>query len=276
MSTQSTPNPYETRRANRAQRLELAAQKAEALADATYNRWQVRAAAIPLGQPILIGHHSEKRDRNYRERNDAMLRRSFELRKRAQELRWNAAGMSAAGISSDDPDAIKLLKEELAETVKKHEANKARNKAWRAKDRVAALGKLGYTPEQVETLGAKGLVTPDYRIALDNAKIKRLEKRIKSLANRDALAEKLIEETGNPIREVAGGEGWKVWDDLGENRTRVKFDRRLTRDEVKVMRAAGFLWAPSASAWQRKFSAWTGALGKNAAEQIARGATNAG
>ena len=36
------------------------------------------ASIIPFGQPILVGHHSEKRDRNYRGRIHKKFERSFE------------------------------------------------------------------------------------------------------------------------------------------------------------------------------------------------------
>jgi hypothetical protein len=52
----------------RADRLEDRADKAHTRSDAALTQAQGMASGIPFGQPILVGHHSEKRDRNYRER----------------------------------------------------------------------------------------------------------------------------------------------------------------------------------------------------------------
>lgn len=56
-------NDYHDRLSARQQRLENAAQRAQANADAAYKRADMSEAAtgIPFGQPILVGHHSEGR-----------------------------------------------------------------------------------------------------------------------------------------------------------------------------------------------------------------------
>lgn len=50
----------------RADYFERKAERTAAEADAGFARARELASIIPLGQPILIGHHSESRDRNYR------------------------------------------------------------------------------------------------------------------------------------------------------------------------------------------------------------------
>src|SRR5713226_1456384 len=52
----------------RAQRLEDRSEKASTESERLYNHAHEMASVIPFGQPILVGHHSEKRDRRYRER----------------------------------------------------------------------------------------------------------------------------------------------------------------------------------------------------------------
>jgi hypothetical protein len=70
-----TPRPVAEREADRADRLEARQDalraKADRLgyqADTLHQRARDMAGVIPFGQPILIGHHSEGRDRNYRRR----------------------------------------------------------------------------------------------------------------------------------------------------------------------------------------------------------------
>lgn len=70
-----TPRPVAEREADRAERLEgrqdALRAKADRLgdqADSLHQRAGEMAGVIPFGQPILVGHHSEGRDRNYRRR----------------------------------------------------------------------------------------------------------------------------------------------------------------------------------------------------------------
>jgi len=61
-------NAYEERQETRRERLETAAAKARKEAEVLLGSAHTMADAIPFGQPILVGHHSEGRDRRYRAR----------------------------------------------------------------------------------------------------------------------------------------------------------------------------------------------------------------
>jgi hypothetical protein len=74
---------YEERKENRISRYTDRAKKDSGEADAFFGKAHDMAAAIPLGQPILVGHHSEGRDRSYRERIETTQRKSFETAERA-------------------------------------------------------------------------------------------------------------------------------------------------------------------------------------------------
>lgn len=67
----------------RAERAEIRAQKAKKRSDSLYNTASDMASVIPMGQPILIGHHSEKRDRNYRERIHNTMGKSIREQQKA-------------------------------------------------------------------------------------------------------------------------------------------------------------------------------------------------
>jgi len=54
--------------AAKAEHMAQMAAKHEAKSQETFNQAQKMAEVIPFGQPILVGHHSEKADRSYRER----------------------------------------------------------------------------------------------------------------------------------------------------------------------------------------------------------------
>jgi len=75
----------------RAEKAEQRAEKAEKKSEQLYNRAKNMASAIPLGQPILIGHHSEKRDRNYRDRIHNTFGKAFKEQDKTSYYRNKAA-----------------------------------------------------------------------------------------------------------------------------------------------------------------------------------------
>jgi hypothetical protein len=104
----------------RAERFEDRAERAEATSDALYSRARTMADAIPFGQPILVGHHSEGRDRRFRARIESTFGRAFEAGDKAKyyERRAECARQSADGSKYTDPrylgNRIKEMKSEIA------------------------------------------------------------------------------------------------------------------------------------------------------------------
>src|SRR6266568_6799609 len=99
---------YRERRLAKATRYQEWAAKREAKAETAYNTAHKIIEMIPPGQPILTGHHSERRHRRDLERHDANMRRSTENSKKADEMRNkadNIVAVASNAIYSDDPDA---------------------------------------------------------------------------------------------------------------------------------------------------------------------------
>lgn len=106
---------YQQRLERRYERLLERAEKADSDGNAYYNRARQMGEVIPFGQPILIGHHSEKADRRYRERIHRTYGKGFERFQAAERLRERAAASrKSKAISSDDPAALLKLREKLA------------------------------------------------------------------------------------------------------------------------------------------------------------------
>lgn len=83
----------------RAERAEKRAEKAQQRSNSLYNSASEMASAIPMGQPILVGHHSEKRDRRYRERIHNTMGKSVKeqeksdyYKEKAKTAEWTAKG----------------------------------------------------------------------------------------------------------------------------------------------------------------------------------------
>lgn len=83
----------------RVERMENRASKAEQQSTAAYQRAKQIGDFIPFGQPILVGHHSEKRHRRDIERIDNSMRKSCELSDKAEYYndRAEAASYTATG-----------------------------------------------------------------------------------------------------------------------------------------------------------------------------------
>ena len=84
----------EERAENRAVRFAAKAEKASERSDELIERAHKMSDIIPFGQPILIGHHSEGRDRNYRDKIQNTYRRAVAEDEKAKyfENRANASG----------------------------------------------------------------------------------------------------------------------------------------------------------------------------------------
>src|SRR5262249_27534412 len=106
-----------------AKRREDAAQRFQAAHQATEH--------IPLGQPILVGHHSEKHHRAAHARSDRNMRAGCDSQSMAKHHEEKAAGLERqldTSVFSDDDDAIEQLEQRIAE----REAKRARMKAINA------------------------------------------------------------------------------------------------------------------------------------------------
>jgi hypothetical protein len=166
---EATVNHYEQKQEARRARLEEAAERARAKASTEFRKADLReeVSGIPFGQPILVGHHSEGRHRRTIERAHNAMRRGVDAQKHAAELDRRADGVGRGGISSDDPDAVAKLREELLRLEARQEAIKARpHESWelsnnganmrRIRDRIAQLERNA-TRETKETTPAPGV-----------------------------------------------------------------------------------------------------------------------
>lgn len=108
---------FEERRAARIERLHRAAERAEQDAHNHSQTASKMASIIPMGQPILIGHHSEGADRRYRARIDKQYQKANERFNDATNYRAraDAAENNTAIFSDDNSSIIKYtLKNELS------------------------------------------------------------------------------------------------------------------------------------------------------------------
>lgn len=234
-------------RLSRAERYAERAEKAREEANRLYSEGSRMASIIPMGQPILVGHYSEKRDRAYRGRIDGKFRKASETESRAADLEYKAqAAASNTAIYAGDPDAVQAIDEKLAKMKADREMMKKCNALIRKGDR-AGLLEIVKTPAKVEELftpdfcGRIGF--PDFELRNLGANIRRLEKRRAELVT--------LKATGKTERMV--GEV-RVVEDPDIARIQLFYPGKpdqATRDNLKRW---GFRWAPSEGAWQRNLN----------------------
>lgn len=245
-------NHYEEKQAARKAHYETRAEQANTQAQATYSRAQRMAEAIPFGQPILVGHHSEGRDRNIRARIHNTFDKANSLQNKANHYADKAATVGKGGISSDDPDAIEKLLAKVERLTSNQERMKKANQVIRKhkadpKGQCRALVELGFSDEDAQSLitsdyaGRIGFA--DYALTNNSGNIRRIQLRIKQLqANQDR----------EPVN--VQGAGYEYAEDVAENRAMFMFDGKPEKATRDMLKRHGFRWSPARSAWVRQLS----------------------
>lgn len=121
---------YRDRRLAKADRLREWAGKREQKAADAWAKAERMASVIPFGQPILIGHHSERGDRRYRARISSAFDRAAADAVHADQMARRADHIEAQverAIYDDDPDAIERLAARIAALEELRDSIKASN-----------------------------------------------------------------------------------------------------------------------------------------------------
>ena len=137
------------------------AEKAEQRSNTEMEKSIAATAGIPFGQPILVGHHSEKAHRAAIDRAWRAADRSVAEKDLAKHHRDKAEGLSdylENTIFDDDPDAIERIQQKIENLEKQHalmlQVNKiCRNKKLDDSAKIAALVETRFA-------GTKNLMTP--------------------------------------------------------------------------------------------------------------------
>jgi hypothetical protein len=241
------------------------AQKHQQKATQFKNQFHTLSDLIPIGQPILIGHHSEKRHRNHLRKIDSALHNSVIHSDLAEKYNKKASRLNSdTSISSDDPDALDKLEKKKSRLIADRTTYKEINKIVRQTPRNHC------TPEKMDTLKVQfglsektilslfvpskvhGTGLPTYVLSNLSNRIKSIQARIDSLKNQKGFTMSF------PRVKVVGS--------IKNNRVQMFFNEKPPADIRKQLKSSGFRWSPSAGAWQRHLSN----AAKYHAEQIAK------
>jgi len=192
---------------------------------------------IPMGQPILVGHHSEKAHRNLLDRSWNKLGQSVKLEEKAEYYENKANNMeNNTMISSDDPEAVTKLKDKLVKLENQRTQIKEYNKKARKEGKDSM---------------------PRYHLANLGGNVATVKKRI-------AYLEKL--KTVKDSEQTFGDITLKV--DKEDNRVRLIFPGKPSEEVRTKLKRNGFRWSPYNSAWQRQISDWSIHVAKEIATEV--------
>ena len=232
---------YEERKESKIERcLEKIADLNE-ISSKEFDRARSLQSVIPLGQPILVGHHSEGRHRAHLKRIDSAYRKGTEAYDKAAyyEKKANNARKNLS-ISGDDPEAMNRYQEKLENLLKTQEYMKAVNKAW--KKGKAALMALGLSEEESEKIAnEKRKPCPTWMLGNNSAEIRRVIEKIEALKKLDSMTAENI--------KFKGGE---MVINVEINRVQFIFDDIPAPEKRALLKSRGFKWSPTQKAWQRQ------------------------
>ncbi len=244
---------YEERKARIMERLAERAEKSKREAERLFEHSRKMASVIPFGQPILVGHHSEKSDRNYRKKIHATMDKAVETKQKADYYESRLESMEANhSISSDDPQALERLKEKLEGLQELQELMKGCNKIVKNKkltDNQKVEKLIAYNDKITDAYAWK-LLTPDYcgrigfasyRLTNNNANMTRIKERITELEKKESM--KTSEVTINNVR---------ILTNMEDNRVQIFFPDKPSEKVRHELKSNGFHWSPQVGAWQRQ------------------------
>lgn len=241
---------YQDRLEAKRDRLQERAENKRKESDAAYQRSHALVEHIPMGQPILVGHHSERAHRNALDKSWSLMGKSFKLGEYADSLESRAANVGTGGISSNDPEAVQKLQDKLNSLEKSQDTMKAVNKIIR--------GKKLSDAEKVEQIVKDGLLTeaqaqeimkPDfagrvgfasYSLSNNNAEIRRTRERLEELKRLHNSAPIDFE---NDDFSMSINNGQII----------INFAGGKPNDETRqLVKRAAFKWSRYQGAWVRK------------------------
>ncbi|HXO98279.1 MAG TPA: DUF3560 domain-containing protein [Chthoniobacterales bacterium] len=238
-------NDFESERAAKAARFRQLAEKHENIATGRHFAARERLEMIPLGQPILVGHHSEKRHRKDLTRIDEHFAKAKEHHDKAEYFRRRAAAAeSNVVIFSDDPDATEKLVDKIERLKKRQGVMKRANQLIRKADR-EGLADLGFSEETITKLFSQDYAGrvgfPNYALTNNSANIRRLEKRLAAIQNTQ----------NDETTEERFTNGVCLVDNVEANRLQIFFPEIPSEEIRRELKRNGFHWSPTVGAWQR-------------------------
>jgi len=252
---------FEQRRQRRIDNAENRASKNAQESDRLWSRADEMSGVIPMGQPILIGHHSEKADRRFRDKIDGTRRQSIDAMDKADYYKQKAESIkNNDAISSDDPNAIEKLQAKLESLERAADFMKKANVFIKKKNRDGFLN-LPMASEEMWaelTSGRFGSVGFEhFKFSNSSAERRRIKKRMEMLKSQFQRA--AIDKVINGVR---------LFENREAGRLQLLFNGKPSKETIAKLKQGGFRWSPSQGAWQRHINQAAYNLAKHLLENL--------
>lgn len=240
---ESARQRFKEKRERRIERAEALSEKNEAMADSRYKSFRAIGDRIPMGQPIMIGHHSEKSHRADLKRMDNHMKKISEHVKASEHYKEKAESIRRSKlILSDDPDAIEKLESKVEGMQQVLDEMKRINKEWRKKgslDLVDCDDKMRERALSNMNCWRGGPPFPAYSLTSYSTKIREMKKRA-------ARLEKASEFESFEI------EGVKVF--LEDGYIKLNFPEKPGQETINTIKRSplAFKWSRFQGMWVRK------------------------
>lgn len=232
----------------KAERYRALARSSRQKADDACRQSNAAVENIPFGQPILVGHHSEKAHRRAIEQSQRKMDKCLEYNNRAEYYENKAkSAESNTSIYLGDDDSVDRLQAKLDGLVKMQETMKATNKIVRSKllseeDKEVKLSQMGYSQNSIKELmtpylGELGY--PKFKLTNNNAKINDTRKRLERA--------KTMKNTEN--KEYSIGD-CVIVENYQENRLQLFFSGVPDSGIREQLKRNGFRWSRFNGCWQ--------------------------
>lgn len=213
---------YENKKQSRIERMESRIAKLRQFAEGKdLSLFGEEKSGITLGQPILVGHHSERRHRRHLERLNKLISKGYAASKMADRLEARLESIrSNRAIQVDNPNAKELILEKIAK-LEKYRADLKASKKYES-----------------------------WQLTNSGAEIRRLKKRLVELENINNLNKVWANvKLENGVEIMLVGTQIQVFLPLIPS---VEFRERLKRSPLSLK------WSRFSKAWVRKQTASTG------------------
>ena len=252
-------NAYEVKQEERRERFLELASKNSAKSSQSFDRGDRIADAIPFGQPILVGHHSEKHHRADLDRIHNSMRQGVELAKKAEYYEQRAESVGKGGISSDDPDAVEKLREKLKKMENTQDMMKYINKVHASFLKDPSSLENANLPEKhkefIRTYKPQYSWEPHtfapYQFQNNNGNMRRVRERIVELEKEQERPKIEKEYSGFQYLEE-------------DNRAQFIFPGKPDEETRSFLKKMAFKWSPTRNAWVRQLTGY----GRHAAQVV--------
>lgn len=206
------------------------------------NTIDARVPSVLIAGPSNFPVRKKEKQNSARERNTQEYN---EIRGLLDKMR----GIGHGGVQSDDPQALDKIRGKIVVAEAQQEHMKIVNAYYRKHKTLEGCDALDENEkrELLASMSRDWRVDPvpfeSYELTNNNTNIRRMRERLASLEK--------VKSTESSEREI---DGVRFVSNKDAMRIQIFFEEKPDKDTREMLKSNGFVWAPSAGAWQRQLT----------------------